>query len=224
MSPTPRNQPGLLLTWLTAFAIGMALVEAAIVIYLRHIYYTDDPLRIFPLRLLSQQHLWLELAREVATIVMLLAVAMLTVATWARRFAAFTFLFGVWDLAYYAWLKLFLGWPINWMEWDLLFLIPWPWLGPWISAALIALLFILWGGHALHATRDPAFDRWSMALFSIGTLLGLATFLAPGWPQLLPRREAALGYVPGTFMWGVYAVGVLAMAAGLGRASLRARR
>jgi hypothetical protein len=63
------------LAWFSAFAMAMALVEAAIVIYLRAIYYADDPLRIFPLRLLSNEHLLLEFAREAATLAMLLAVA-----------------------------------------------------------------------------------------------------------------------------------------------------
>ena len=224
MSATVRHDALVRLAWLAGFAIAMALVEAAIVIYIRAVYYADDPLKIFPLRLLSDAHLLLEFAREAGTIVMLLAVAVLAAPNWSRRLAVFVFLFGVWDLAYYGWLKVFLGWPTSWVEWDLLFLIPWPWLGPWITAALIALLFTTWGGQALLAERHPDFDGWSIALFCAGAALTLWAFLAPAWPQLLEGRETAAGYVPGSFAWGIYAAGVLAMAAGLARSSLRARR
>ena len=203
--------------------MAMALVEAVIVIYLRAIYYADDPLRIFPLRLLSNEHLLLEFAREAATLAMLLAVAATGTTGCRRRFAAFVFLFGVWDLAYYGWLRLFVGWPLSWLEWDLLFLIPWPWLGPWISAALVALLFAAWGGYALVIERDPVFDRWSVAAFCAGALIVLGTFLAPAWPQLLQGREAAAGFVPNNFAWGVYAAGLLGMIAGLVRSALRTR-
>lgn len=218
-----RNRALVRLAWLAGFAIAMALVEAAIVIYLRTIYYADDPLRIFPLRLLSEAHLRLEFIREAATVVMLLAVAALSATGWGRRFAAFAFLFGLWDLAYYGWLKVFLGWPTQWLEWDLLFLIPWPWLGPWVAPALIALLFTAWGMHALMVEPDPVFDRWAVTIFVAGALLALAAFLAPAWPQLLAGREAAAGFVPARFAWETYGTGLLGMAAGLIRSARRTR-
>ena len=223
MSSITRRAALIRLIWLAGFAIAMALVEAAIVIYLRAVYYADNPLKIFPLQLLSDEHLLLEFAREAATIVMLIVAAALAAASWPRRLAAFAFLFGLWDLAYYGWLKIFLGWPMSWVEWDLLFLIPWPWLGPWIAPALIALLWTAWGGHALAAQHDPHLDRWSIVLFCVGALLALAAFLAPAWPQILQGREAAAGYMPGSFAWGIYATGVLAMAVGLGRSSTHAQ-
>ncbi|MGD8569444.1 MAG: hypothetical protein PVJ39_15265, partial [Gammaproteobacteria bacterium] len=50
---------------LALFAIAMAYVEAALVVHLRHLYYPDNPLAIFPLHLLSRHDLAMELAREV---------------------------------------------------------------------------------------------------------------------------------------------------------------
>ena len=99
------------LLWLGAYALAMALVEAAIVIHLRHLYYPADRHALFPLALLSPDDLTLELARELGTVVMILAVALLAERGFLRRFAAFVLVFGLWDLGYYAWLKLFLGWP-----------------------------------------------------------------------------------------------------------------
>lgn len=115
------------------FAIAMALLEAVIVVYLRELDYPGDVRVIFPARVFSNFDLAVELARELATIVMLLAVAFLVKpATPHRIFAAFHFLFGTWDLFNYVWLRVMIDWPVSVLEWDLLFLIPHPWLGPWI--------------------------------------------------------------------------------------------
>jgi hypothetical protein len=193
----------------------MALVEAAVVIHLRGLYYPQDRLAIFPLQLLSDADLWLELAREAATVVMLAAVAVLTEKGAVRVFAAFVYDFGLWDLFYYFWLKLFLGWPVSWSEWDVLFLIPWPWLGPWIAPAAIAVLFVGWGGAVLIDVRRRDFPRLSLALFVVGALAALTAFLQPGWALLAQGRDAWQGYMPGRFWWEVFATGYLSMAAGL---------
>jgi hypothetical protein len=133
------------LLWLTLFAIAMAYFEAALVVHLRHLYYPGNPQAIFPLQLMSHADLAMELGRELATVVMIITVALLAVRDNGRRFAAFVFLFGIWDLFYYAWLKVLIDWPQSWLEWDVLYLVPWIWLGPWITAALIALLFYRMG-------------------------------------------------------------------------------
>jgi hypothetical protein len=51
------------LIWLTLFSIAMAHVEATLVVHLRTIYYADNPLEIFPLAILSQRDLNIELAQ-----------------------------------------------------------------------------------------------------------------------------------------------------------------
>jgi hypothetical protein len=211
------------LLWLTLYAIAMAYIESALVVHLRHLYYAENPLAIFPLRLFSHRDLAIELAREIATVVMILTIALLAVRESGRRFAAFVYVFGVWDLFYYLWLKILIGWPQTWLEWDVLFLIPWPWLGPWITAALIALLFTLWGGWVLYTSREPRFDKLSVSVFIGGTVLGLAAFLWPG-ALLLPGGEAAFdGYQPGNFPWIISLIGLLAMTAGLATALRIAR-
>ena len=50
-----------ILVWLTLYAIAMAYVEAALVVHLRQLYYADNLLTIFPLRLLSHADLVIEL-------------------------------------------------------------------------------------------------------------------------------------------------------------------
>lgn len=200
---------------LTVYAIAMACVEAALVVYLRELYYPEHPGVILPLRLLSEAHLTIEWVREAATVVMIGSVAFLAVRGALPVFAAFVYVFGLWDIFYYAWLKLTIGWPISWSEWDVLFLIPWPWFGPWLTPVAIAVLFVTWGGAVLAAPRAVRFTPVSVGLFVPGTGLALAAFLAPAWP-LLPGGAAAFhDYVPATFAWALYLPGWALMAAGL---------
>lgn len=200
---------------LVLFAIAMAHVEAALVVYLRELYYPDHPRMIFPLRLLRPSHLGIEFARETATVVMILAVALLAERGVARVFAAFVFVFGLWDIFYYLWLKLMIGWPSGWLDWDVLFLIPWPWFGPWIAPALIALIFSLWGGWILCSDRPCRLTRAGLAIFVIGTLLALASFLLPGAGLLPQGPDGFRGYQPDYFAWWLFVPGSLLMVIGL---------
>lgn len=210
-----------ILIWLTLFALAMAYVEAALVVHLRHLYYAHDPLALFPLQLLSHSDLAIESGRELATIVMLITIALLSERNPGRRFAVFVYVFAIWDLGYYAWLKLFIDWPQAWREWDVLFLIPWPWFGPWLTPALIAVLFACWGAWVLLSSCQPRFNRFSISLFVGGGLLVLAAFLLPA-AVLLPQGEQAFqGYKPDSFDWVLFVPGYIAMVSGLFYAALR---
>ena len=203
------------LLWLTLFAIAMAYVEAALVVHLRQLYYADNLQAIFPLQLLSHNDLVIELVREVATIVMLVTVALLAERDNGRRFAAFLYCFGVWDIGYYGFLKLLIDWPQAWFEWDVLFLLPWPWFGPWITPALIAILFFNWGAWVLLTECQPRFNWLSTSLFVGGALLSLTAFLLPA-AMLLPQGESAFqGYQPEHFVWSLYLPGLIGMGTGL---------
>lgn len=210
--------------WLSVFAIAMALLEAAVVIYLRRLYYPENVLVIFPPRLLSHIDLALELAREAATMIMLLSVAILVERGFIRVFAAFVYAFGLWDIFYYIWLKLFIGWPVRWGEWDILFLIPWAWLGPWITAALIAALFVLWGGAVLMVNGRYRAHSAAVLIFIGGVSLVLTSFLQPAYGLLSDGGDALAAYRPGEFWWGVYIVGYAFMAAALGWIFVAGRR
>jgi len=212
MSDKTRN-----LVWLTLFAICMAQVEASLVVHLRSVYYPGNPLEIFPLNLLTHRDLAIELVRELATVVMILAVALLTTRGFTRVFAVFVYVFGLWDIFYYLWLKIMIGWPVSWLEWDVLFLIPWPWLGPWLSPVLIALLFVVWGGWILTSSNEVRFSRGTAVLFVVGALLALVSFLLPATPLLLEGEEAFRGYQPGDFLWSLFISGYILMAIGLWR-------
>jgi hypothetical protein len=193
----------------------MAWIEAAVVVYLRRIYYPEDPLTIFPLRVWTTSDLLIEVVREAATIVMILAVALLAAAGKTRRTAAFLYVFGVWDLCYYLWLKVMLGWPVSWTEWDILFLIPWPWLAPWLTPAVAALLFTIWGGGVLAREEDTAVPPRALALALSGLLLMLASFLEPALGVPGGIAAGARQFVPSRFLWAVYLPGAALLAAGL---------
>jgi len=209
--------------WLTVFALSMALTEAAIVIHLRHLYYPADPQSLFPLHVFTTDDLALEFVRELATLTMIGIVALLAERRGSRRFAAFVFVFGWWDLGYYAWLKIFLDWPRSWLEWDVLFLIPWPWFGPWLAPALIALMFVIWSGAILLDVFEPHWTHQRILLFAAGAALALQAFLAPAW-SLLPGGESSFrDYVPVEFSWPGYWTGLAAMTTGLILATRRAR-
>src|SRR5215212_2780275 len=132
--------------WLlvVAFAAGMAWVEAACVYYLRVMVDRLDPYQTNPLPMsgvLGQ----VELAREAATLVMLLAVGMLAGRSARTRLGYSAIAFGVWDIFYYVFLKLIYDWPKSLFDWDILFLLPLPWWGPVLAPVSIALLMIAWG-------------------------------------------------------------------------------
>jgi hypothetical protein len=203
------------LLWLSVYAIAMALVEAAVVVHLRHVYYPDDPLTIFPLRLMSPADFVLELGRELATIVMIAAVAWLAEKTWMRRFATFVLVFGLWDIFYYVWLKTAIGWPQHWLEWDVLFFVPWIWLGPWLAAVAIALLFVGWAAWLLLGAGEVRFTTGRLLAFIAGALIDLFTFLAPAWPLVLQDAEALRGFEPQAFQWPLFILGWLLMAVAL---------
>lgn len=128
---------------LSAYAIAMAFVETAVVIYLRELYYPGGffvraaaDLRVIPWEILR-----VELWREAATMVMLAAVGFLAFDKAKEKFWAFVFAFSLWDLFYYLFLYVFLRWPSSLSTTDVYFLIPRPWIGPvWFPLLLFGIL------------------------------------------------------------------------------------
>jgi len=173
-----------LLTWCTVWAAAFGVLEGAVVVYLRHIAYPDG--FAFPLREVPSSLLTTELVREATTLVMLLGVACLAVRGGMRRFAVFSFCFGVWDIVYYLALAAFLDWPASLLEWDVLFLIPLPWTSPVLAPVLVSVALI---GSAVLILSQPEGTSWD--------------FLRPvDWAV-----EVAAGLtIIGSFLWNVPAV------------------
>ena len=129
------------LTWVIIFSIAMAFLESAVVVYIREIYYPEG--FNFPLKLIDNHIAITELLRELATVIMLIAIAVLAGKNSYERFAYFILSFAIWDIFYYVFLKMILNWPLSFLEWDVLFLLPYTWVGPVIAPIINSILMII---------------------------------------------------------------------------------
>lgn len=125
------------------FAIAMAYLESAVVVYLRAMYGIEDLLR--DINLAPDMYTAIEIGREAATLIMLAAVGIIAGINWPKKIGFFFLAFGIWDIFYYIWLYVFIQWPKSLFEWDILFLIPLPWWGPVSAPVLISILLIAIG-------------------------------------------------------------------------------
>ncbi|HUK87505.1 MAG TPA: hypothetical protein VLT85_07550, partial [Terriglobales bacterium] len=99
-----------------------------------------------------------EVLREAATLLMLLAVALLAARRLRERCAVFLWSFALWDLSYYAGLWATVRWPASLRETDILFLIPQPWIAQVWYPLLVSLLALL----AVLLARRPGAGRGSL--------------------------------------------------------------
>jgi hypothetical protein len=186
--------------WLWVFGLALGWFEASVVVYLRALYYPSG--FEFPIVLIPDRLALVEIAREAASVVILLAVARLAVSRMIERFAAFALLFGIWDIAYYVFLKLVLGWPSSLAAWDVLFLIPLPWLGPVWAPCIVSMALITGGSWILltpERVRRYHASEWILASF--GGVVVIGTFLAD-WRAVVENR------IPSSFLTIVFWAGL----------------
>ncbi|MEJ2667444.1 MAG: hypothetical protein P8Z81_10155 [Deinococcales bacterium] len=181
----------------------MGFLEAVVVLYLRRLL----GIGFADVAAAPAGPTWLalrgmELEREAATVVMILAVALLAGRGWRGRLGAFAFVFGVWDLSYYVWLALLVGWPRGLLDWDLLFLIPAPWWGPVLAPALVAVVLVAAGIRFLRQGASLAARPTGAALAALGAGAIFAAFLLA---------------VPGHFPWALYLPALALFTAGMAR-------
>jgi hypothetical protein len=147
------------LFWSGLFALAFGYVEAAVVIYIRASLgllpgyeRTLEEVRRLSAALyrqpimeiqMSPALLTVEVAREAATMVMLVSVAWLVGRTRVERAAAFLWCFAIWDISYYAGLWAAVRWPYSLLSPDVLFLIPVPWVAQVWFPLLVSTLAIL---------------------------------------------------------------------------------
>lgn len=199
------------------YAVAMAYVEAAVVAYLREVYGIGDVLRDLPA---AADHITvIEVGREVATLVVLLALGWLAGRRRQDRVGYFAFAFGLWDIAYYAWLELFLGWPRSLLDWDVLFLIPLPWWAPVLAPTLLAATICLCGAAAVLQVERGMVWRLTpanVAVATVGLALLLYTFTADALTALPEGLDAVARVRPIHFRWPLFLVGfVMILWAGL---------
>jgi hypothetical protein len=191
--------------WLWIFGLALGWFEAAVVVYLRALYYPTG--FGFPIVLIPDRMMIIEIVRESASVVLLLAVARLAATRAIERFAVFALIFGVWDIAYYVFLKLVLGWPPSWATWDVLFLIPAPWLGPVWAPCVVSIALIAGGSFILMTPeRSHEYHAIEWVLTSLGGAIIVATFLADWRAVIEHRLPAPYGT---TFFWVGLALSVI---------------
>ena len=201
------------LIWLSLFAIAMAQLEAAVVVYLRAIYYPDG--FAFPLVIIKGPVAAIEIGREAATVVMFFTLAKLGAPNdrW-RQYATFLWAFGLWDIFYYAWLWVMLHWPSTLLDFDVLFLIPLPWIGPVLAPVLISLV-MMGAGWAILSLRDQErpvrVTRPEWALTVGGAIALIASFMSDS-------GAVTGGEMPRPFNWLRFALFLLLPLIAAGRA------
>lgn len=169
----------------------MGYFEAVLVVYLRGLLYPEG--FTFPIKNIPANLAVLELFREAATVIMLVAVTGLTAKKLWERLGYFMILFGIWDIFYYIWLKITINWPVSLFESDILFLIPVPWIGPVIAPAFVATIMIVIGISITNLFRKGySFKPTSLTWFltSVATALILYSFMNDidaGFRQQIPK-------------------------------------
>jgi hypothetical protein len=208
------------LLWVSVFGVAFAMVETAVVIYLRALYYPEG--FAFPLRMISPGLIGVEIAREAATMLLLLSMAIIAGRKLKASFAWFIYAFAVWDIFYYILLWVFLGWPQSLLTWDILFLIPFTWVGPVIAPVInslmmiaLAMIIIRYGKQLVMKTRHwiglilgaliviasytEDYLHFMLQDFKLGELLG-----GSNTEEVI---AAAGNYVPDQFSWWIFLIG-----------------
>lgn len=191
------------LGWLALYALAMGWLEAAVVVYLRALYYPDG--FAFPLLPMPPAMALVEIAREAATLVMILAVAAVAASSAWEAFLHFAFVFGVWDLVYYAGLWLALRWPPSLLTPDILFLIPVPWVGPVLAPVIISLLLVAGAVLLLGIGTPPGGPRLRAGEWVAATAGGVAILAS----FMLDGKGVLEGGPAPPFRWGFFMAGLV---------------
>lgn len=210
------------LCWLTLFSLAISYLESAVVVYLRELYYPGG--FSFPLAMMKDSIALVEIVRELATLIIILSIAMLAGNNLKQRVAWFFYIFAVWDIGYYVFLKVILNWPEGLMTWDILFLIPTTWTGPVIAPLIVSCLMI--GLTALllrHDHLNPSYriDKVTWIVLLFGAAVVFVAFIIDYSSHMLkhctvselfdPAKVAAAVavYIPAVFCWWLFLPGIV---------------
>ena len=194
-------------------AIAFGYIEAAVVVYLREIFHPDGfifPLAQFPLTGQTSRLLFTEVAREAATLVLIIAGAWLSGKNSRQRFAFFMIIFALWDIFYYVFLKLILDWPASIMDWDVLFLIPVPWAGPVLAPVLVSVMMLVFAGFILYRDYTGKIVKltlWEWLCFSASIILIIISFCIAG--QYMAQPDYLRHFSWALFLTGLFFGGAL---------------
>jgi hypothetical protein len=215
----------------TLFFIALGYIESAVVIYMREILYPEG--FQFPLAPIEIHLAITEILREIATLIVLLCIGMITGRTFTEKFAWFIYSFAVWDIFYYVFLKLLIGWPESFMTWDILFLIPVTWVGPVITPLILTFTMILLSMILVYYNKKYGIvkmNRTEWILLIIGSIILILSWTWDYSGYILEHftfREIwtipsedlysiASQYIPRKFNWGLFWIGEAIILSGIG--------
>lgn len=204
--------------WVIIFSTAMGYLESAVVVYLREIYYPEG--FVFPLKPIHSRDIMVELFRELATLIMLAGIGILSGRTRMQRFAFFLMAFGVWDIFYYIFLKIILGWPAGFMTWDILFLLPVLWVGPVLAPCLLSLSMIIFAGIILKMEKEYGsikLPAQSLICLIAGSLIVIASFCEDPLRHLSAFNGDNPTYVPSHYLWWLFILGEIVIFFGIYR-------
>ena len=188
----------------------MGLFEAVVVIYLREIFYPAGfyfPLKEIPLRFLS-----IEIAREISTIIMLIAISIIAGKNLLEKFCYFIYSFSIWDIFYYVWLKVTLNWPSSLFNYDILFLIPVPWVAPVLAPVICCITMIFIGIGMLYVYEKngaiPHIKFSDLILILSGGIIIIISFVVD-YISWVARGNRVDQFVPVKYYWGLLITGNL---------------
>jgi hypothetical protein len=207
------------------FAVSMGFLEAIVVVYVRELYYPGG--FDFPLKMLPQWLVFVEIVRELCTLLMLGSVAWISGKSFLQRLSVFLFTFGVWDIIYYVALKIFLDWPESLFTWDILFLIPITWTGPVLAPVICSVVMILMAFLFEHFRQNKKTEVLKLNelllmiagsaviyftfTYDIGTMILKGNYLGSFFT--LAENDEFLNelstYVPDKFLWEIFVAGLL---------------
>jgi hypothetical protein len=211
------------LVWFTAFAIAMGFLETSVVVYMRELLYPHG--FAFPLAPINNKLATIEILREAATLIMLVAVGMIMGRTRTEKFALFLYGFGIWDIFYYIFLKLLINWPDSLQTWDILFLIPVTWTSPVLAPLISSLSMVILSLCVIYLTNlsfTIFMSRLEWILLSIGACFQFTAFIwdyshfilshySLGKIWSIQSRDVlyslSIQYIPESFNWGIFLVG-----------------
>jgi len=198
--------------YVVIFAVAFAWVEGSVVVYLREIYFEGS--FDFPIftewkggKLVVDKLTRVELGREIATILMLVAVGCAAGKNALQKFCFFMISFGIWDIFYYIWLWVMVRWPESLMTWDILFFIPLPWVGPVITPVLIALTMAAAGSLIIYSGEKGCVThlRWYDLVIELGCGLLIIIAFCWDWKNIMRVPGDVLrNGIPNPFAWWLF--------------------
>lgn len=205
------------------FAIAFAYIESSVVVYIRELYYPEG--FHFPLKLMAFNIIITELFRELATLIILLSIAVIAGRNFGERLAYFILSFALWDIFYYLFLKVLINWPPSLLTWDILFFIPLTWVGPVLAPVINSLTMIVMSLVILYFTRKSKKVRFNFLIWSliiVGCLITIYGYTEEYTSFMLkefrfidllgagqPKRmlSYAINFVPVYFNWYIFSLG-----------------